>query len=476
MFATFAELHKYVKAEAVETINLKVSDLNGMIRQVSIPSARINQGLFEEGMGLGMSSYPGYRTVEASDMLAVPDMGAAFWEPWSGGKVLTFLCNIYNPDGSRFERDPRYIAGKAEAYVKEVTGAKEFRFSPELEFYIFDDVRYTVGTNQSFYAVDSVEASWNTGREEKPNLGYKIPRFEGQHYSPPRDHLFAIRQDIVRFLESVGIEVKYHHHEAGGPGQSEIEFNFTSLTKAADNVQIAKYAVKNIVMAHGKSATFMPKPLFDEAGNGMHVHLYPTDGNQSLFYDAGGYAGLNEMAFRFIGGLFEHTPALMAITNPSTNSYRRFSRGLAAPYNLFFSAGNRSAALRIPSYAIGAREERIEYRIPDGISNPYLCLGALAMAGADGIKRGISPQREGYGPFDVNVYTLPEKELAQMKKAPATFEEALEALSRDYSFLTEGGVFDSAFVQTWTDMKWKNEIQQLSMRTHPYEFQLYYDR
>lgn len=475
MFGSYKEIEEYIQRFNVEAVSLKVCDLNGMMRQVTIPVTRISEALFQDGMGLGMSSYPGYRTIEESDMIIVPDPATGFSEPFGEGKILSFLCNIYSPDGSRFERDPRYIAAKAEAYAKGVLGARDILVNAELEFYVFDSVKFAITSNRSSYEVESCEGIWNTGREENPNLGYKIPRSGGQHCAPPRDHFFHLRHEMVKALEACGVKVKYHHHELGGAGQAEIELPFSPLVEAADHIRIAKYVIKNVARLHGKTVTFMPKPLFDEAGSGMHLHLYPTDGAKSLFYDPSGYAGLNDRALMYIGGLLYHTPALMAITNPSTNSFRRFTRGLAAPYNLFFSLANRSAAIRIPGYAIGPEEERLEYRIPDALSNPYLCLAAVVMAGADGIKSAIRPQEHGFGPYDVNVYTLSEEELAKMKAAPTSLEQALEALAADHDFLAEGGVFDPGFVDFWVEMK-RDEALQVAQRPHPYEFYLYYDR
>ncbi|MCR4399095.1 MAG: glutamine synthetase, partial [Firmicutes bacterium] len=359
---------------------------------------------------------------------------------------------------------------------REVLGASEIRFNPELEVYVFDDVRYQTTSNRSFYEVDSREAIWNTGADERPNLAFKIPPRDGHYGTPPRDRFFRLRQEIVNALEAAGIKVRYHHHEAGGPGQAEIELSFDSLLKSADHIQVAKYMIRNIAVSHGKTATFMPKPLFDEAGSGMHLHVYPLKGSKSLFYGPGGYGCLNSTARQFIAGLLKHTPALMAITNPTTNSYRRFGRGMAAPLSLFFSLGNRSAAVRIPGYARGEEDARIEYRVPDPSCNPYLCLAGVVMAGVDGVKKGLSPEEEGFGPYDVDAYRLSDEELSRMKAIPSSLEDALEALRVDNDFLREGGVFDPDFVGVWVGLKLKNEVFAVSVRPHPYEFYLYYDR
>ncbi len=475
MFTSFREVEGYLNNHHVEAICLKVADLNGMFRQATLPVSRVDQALFEEGMGIGMPNWPGYARIADSDMWVVPDPGSAFLEPMTDGKVLSFICDIFTPDKERFERDPRFIAEKAEKWAKNILGADDILFIPELEFYVFDDVRYSNRPDSCSYQVDSVEAIWNTGRDESPNLGFKIPAKEGHFCAPPRDHSFALRSTIMGILEQAGVSIKYHHHEDGGAGQMEYELAFAPLKQAADSILKAKYIIRNVAAAHGKTVTFMPKPMFGEPGNGMHVHIYPVSKGRSAFYGEK-YGGLNELAYHFIGGLLQHSPSLMAITNASTNSFRRFGRGLSAPLCRFFSVGNRSASVRIPKYSIGEREERVEYRIPDAMCNPYLCLAGMMAAGGDGVKKSVSPEKEGFGPFDVDAHALSDEEAAKIPSLPASFEEALSALRHDSGYLSSDGLFDPMFADDWVKMKLKNEVYPVANRPHPYEFLLYYDR
>jgi len=466
----------WIKDAGIEMVNLRVTDLNGFTRQLSLPPESVTEETLTSGLGAGMSNYPGYRTIDDSDMRMVPDLTTAFIDPTAVTQTLNIVCDISHADGSPFGRCPRGILRRAVARLHEAAGHGELMVLPELEFYIFDDVRYATTMNQSFYAVEAEEALWNTGRDEGPNLGHKIQRAIGQHAAPPRDHLYEVRCDITRSLVSCGVPVKYHHHEAGGPGQVEIELQFEPALRAGDHLQMAKDIVKTVAQRHGKTATFMPKPLHDEAGNGMHFHLYLRDGERSLFYTEGAYGCLSDSALHAIGGLLYHTPALMAICNPSTNSFRRFGPGLAAPVHLFFAIANRSAALRIPAYGISPSGQRIEYRMADPIGNPYLTLAAVTAAMADGIEQRIDPGEHGFGPHDVNVYELPAAEQAKMKQAPTSLEQALRELQADSEFLTRGGVFEDDFVAAWVDLKMKQEIVPLAIRPHPHEFALYYDR
>jgi aldehyde:ferredoxin oxidoreductase len=353
-------------------------------------------------------------------------------------RTLNILADVRTADGKYFARCPRSILRRAVERLAEVAGGGELMVLSELEFYVFDKVRYTTEMNRSSYVVDSEEASWNSYHDEIPNLGYKLPRALAQHAAPPRDHLYDVRTDIVKSLGVSGVPVKYHHHEAGGPGQSEIEPQFESALQAGDHLQMSKDIIKTVAIRNGKTAAFMPKPLHDEAANGLHFHLCLKDGERSLFFEEGGYACLSQAALYAIGGLLHHTPALMAICNPSTNSYRRFAPGLAAPVHLFFAVANRSAALRIPAYGMTPTAQCIEYRMADAIGNPYLTLAAVTAAMADGIAGRISPSEYGFGPFEVNVYTLPEEEQGKMRQAPTSLEKALSALQDDSDFLIEG--------------------------------------
>jgi glutamine synthetase len=437
----------------------------------------VDEELLTSGTGAGMSNYPGYRRIEASDMRMVPDLSTAFVDPCTETSTLNVLCSIRNADGSDFSRCPRSILRRAVERLTAAGGAGELMVLPELEFYLFDDVRYASTQDRQTVVVDAEEASWNSDSDEwGPNSGYHLGRAIGQHAAPPRDHLYEVRSDIVKALGACGVPVKYHHHELGGPGQVEIELQFEAALVAGDHLQVSKDVIKSVALRHGKTATFMPKPLHDEAGNGMHFHLYLKEGGRSLFYEEGTYASLSEPALFAIGGLLHHTPAMMAICNPSTNSFRRFAPGLAAPVHLFFGLANRSAALRIPAYGISPTGQRIEYRMADPIGNPYLTLATVVAAMADGIEKKMSPKEHGFGPFDVNVYTLPEEEQARMKQAPTSLEKALAALQEDHDFLVGPGIVDEGFVADWTDLKMKNEVGPLAIRPHPYEFALYYDR
>jgi len=472
-----AQLIPWIRSSAVEMVNLRVTDLNGLTRQLSFPPSSVDEELLTAGTGAGMSNYPGYRTIEASDMRMVPDLPSAFLDPSTETKTLNILCFIRNADGSDFARCPRSILRRAVERLGAVAGAGKLMVLPELEFYLFDDVRYASTMERQSYSVDAEEGSWNSDSEAwGANSGYHLGRAIGQHAAPPRDHLYELRSEIVRALGDCGVPVKYHHHELGGPGQVEIEFRFEAALAAGDHLQVSKDVIKQVALAHGKTATFMPKPLHDEAGTGMHFHLYLREGERSLFYEEGTYASLSEVALFAIGGLLHHTPAMMALCNPSTNSYRRFAPGLAAPVHLFFGLANRSAALRIPAYGISPVAQRIEYRMADPIGNPYLTLATVVAAMADGIEKKLHPKEHGFGPFEVNVYTLPAAEQAKMKQAPTSLEKALAALREDHAFLTGPGIVDEDFVEDWIDLKMTHEVGPLAVRPHPYEFALYYDR
>jgi glutamine synthetase len=468
------EVMKYVKSEDVEMISLTNVDLTGRWKHVTLPVDQLNEELFVKGVGLSLASYRGYKTIEAGDGRAVPDPETAYIDVFSKIKTLRMLCDIREGDGSQFNKDPRNIARRAEKYLDDL-GLGQSIWLPELEFYIFDDVRFISEVNRSLYIIDAQEAHWNADRDEGPNLGYKIGYRKGSQSMPPRDRLNDIRDLMVRRIKDLGIPVRYHHHESGAAGQVEIELHCQPLLRTGDAVLISKHIIKNTAVEHGKTATFMPKPLFIEPGSGMHLHIYLTDGKMSLFWDKTGYACLNDLALQFIAGLLEHTPAVMAFTNPTTNSYKRFAPGHAVPAFLSFSTSNRTSAVRIPGYAMSEKELRIEYRIPDPACNPYLVLAAVLLAGLDGIQKKLDPRRLGYGPFDFNLYELPAEERRKMKSLPSTLEEALIALEDDHEFLLCGDVFDRDFIRTWTDLKMKDDVLVLNQRPHPHEFMRYYD-
>ncbi|HJW75559.1 MAG TPA: glutamine synthetase beta-grasp domain-containing protein [Thermoleophilia bacterium] len=473
--SSLEDLRRRIGEHHVETVCLRSVDLNGTSRQVCLPAATVNEDLLARGIGIGASSFPAVRGLESSDMKVVPDLGRVFMDPCTDAPTLVLVCDVVNADNTPFVRDARAILRRAVEHLATVSGGREVLVLPELEFYIFDDVRYATEMNRSSYVVDTIEGRWNTDRREDPNLGYKLERFRGMQAIPPRDHLYELRNEMAIAMLACGIPVRYHHHEAGGPAQCEVELAFSPMDEVGDHLQIAKDVVKQVAVRNGRLATFMPKPLFDEAGNGLHFHFNLTDGQRSLFYEKGQYGSLSELARFAIGGLLYHTPALMALTNCTTNSYRRFGQ-LAAPTNLFYSVGNRSAAVRIPAYGMSPTEQRIEYRVSDGAGSPHLKLAALAAAMADGIQQRITPQEHGFGPWDVNVYELSEAERSTMKSSPTRLEDALAALRDDHAFLEAGGIFDDGFVEAWTRLKVEQEVDAVAVRPHPYEFTLYLDR
>jgi glutamine synthetase len=473
--SSLEDLRRRLDENHVETVCLRSVDLNGTSRQLCLPAATVSEDLIARGIGIGASSFPAVRGLEASDMKVVPDLSRVFMDPCTDTPTLVLVCDVVNADNTPFARDARAILRRAAERLAAVSGARELLVLPELEFYVFDDVRYATEMNRSSYVVETVEGRWNTDREENPNLGYKLERFRGMQAIPPRDHLYELRSEMVAAVLACGVPVKYHHHEAGGPAQCEIELAFSPMTAAADHLQIAKDVVKQVAARNGRLATFMPKPLFDEAGNGLHFHFNLTDGARSLFHEDGQYGCLSELARFAIGGLLHHTPALMALTNCTTNSYRRFGQ-LAAPTNLFYSVGNRSAAVRVPAYGMTPAEQRIEYRVSDGAGSVHLKLAALAAAMADGIEQRIDPREHGFGPWDVNVYEISETERAAMKRGPVRLEDALVALRGDRAFLEAGGIFDDGFVEAWSQLKMEQEVDPVAVRPHPYEFTLYLDR
>jgi len=474
VFANKEEVMRYVRDEKVEMISITNVDLAGRWKHMTLPASQLSEDLFKNGLGLSLASYPGYKSMEAGDGKAVPDPRTAHLDVFPKMKTLRMLCDLRENDGSQFARDPRFIARKAERYL-EKSGLGQSLWLPELEFYIFNDVRFISEINRALYVIDAEEAYWNSDREEKPNLGYKIGYMKGSQNMLPQDHLHNIRELMVKRILDVGIPVRYHHHEGGSPGQVEIEMLFQPLLKTADSIMISKYIIKNTAFEHGKTATFMPKPFFGETGSGLHFHLYFTHGETSLFWDERGYAGLSDLALHFVAGVLEHSPALMAFTNPTTNSYKRFAPGLAAPANLSYSVANRSSAVRIPGYSMEPREQRIEYRIPDAASNPYLVLAAILMGGMDGIQKKMDPEKMGFGPFDLNLYELSGEAKGKIKQAPSSLEEALRALEDDHEFLLSEDVFEKEFIRAWIELKMKNDVYPLKQRPHPHEFTLYYD-
>ena len=475
MLLTKEEVLKFAKDQNVKMVDFKVVDLVGRWHHVTIPLSQLSESTFSDGIGIDASSYPGYKKVAEGDMKIIPDNSTCILDPFSELKALSMICDIFEPDGvTPYSRYPRNVAKKAEEYLA-ATERGIALFSPELEFYIFDDMRYASNVREAFYYIDSTEAFWNTGREEGQNLGYKFPLKSGYHGILPADITFNLRSRMVKLIEEVDVPVKYHHHEVGSAGQVEIEVPHNTLLRSADGVMLMKYIIKNAARQSNKVATFMPKPLYQEAGSGMHVHQYLSDGKFSLFYDQSGYAGLDQLALNYIGGLLKHGPALLAFTNPSTNSYKRLIPGFEAPVNLFFALANRTAAVRIPAYDMNRQSERVEFRPPDSTCNPYLALSAMLMAGLDGIENKIDPIAEGFGPFEIDIAEMEEQQRANIKALPSSLEDALDALMRDHNFLLKGGVFTKDLIDAWTEYKLEKEVNPLRARPHPYEFELYSD-
>lgn len=459
----------------VEMVDFRIVDVPGRQHHVTIPAVEITEEVLENGIAFDGSSIQGFRSIEDSDMVMKPILETAYVDPFMKVPTLGLMCQVYEPSGQRYDRDPRYISEKAEAYLQRLGVATHANFGPELEFFLFDDVRFDSSSQGAFYSVDSGEAMWNIGRDEGPNLAYKVKNKAGYFPVPPTDTQQDIRTEIVLQLMKAGLRVERHHHEVATAGQAEINFRFSTLTKTADNTMLYKYIVRNVAHQHGKVATFMPKPIYGDNGSGMHVHQSLFDGDEPLFYEEGGYGNISEIAKHYIAGILSHAPAVLAFSNPSTNSYKRLVPGYEAPVNLVFSKGNRSAAVRLPIASVSPKSVRIEFRTPDAASNPYLAFAAMLMAGLDGIRRKLDPTELGFGPVDKNIYELSKEEKSQIQSVPASFEESLVALENDHEFLLEGGVFSKDFIHSWIDLKRASEIQPLSLRPHPYEFQLYLD-
>ncbi|MBI5533575.1 MAG: type I glutamate--ammonia ligase [Deltaproteobacteria bacterium] len=451
-------------------VDLRFIDLPGVWQHTSVPIHRLTEGAFEDGFGFDGSSIRGYQPINASDMLVVPDATTAQMDPFTARPTLALICSVVDPITRQpYSRDPRYVARKAEAYLKQVGVADTCYCGPEAEFFVFDNVRYDQNNHEGFYQIDSDEGQWNTGKDGK-NLGYKIRHKEGYFPLPPADTLMDIRTEMVERLMGAGIEVEVSHHEVASAGQCEIDMRFQPLVQMADKLMWFKHVVKNVARAHGKTATFMPKPLYGDNGSGMHVHQSFWLGGKPLF--AGdGYAQMSEMALHYIGGVLKHAPALAALTNPTTNSYRRLVPGFEAPVNLAYSSRNRSASIRIPMYDTSPKAKRVEVRFPDPSCNPYLAFSALMMAGVDGILNKIDPG----DPLDKDIYALSSEELAAVPHMPGSLEEALIALEKDHEFLLRGDVFTRDVIEMWLEYKRDKELNPVRLRPVPYEFFLYYD-
>ena len=464
-------IFELIEEKEIEFVDLRFTDFPGSWQHFTLPASRFAEDSFSDGIGFDGSSIRGWKSINESDMVVLPDPDTAFVDPFYKRPTLNIIADVNDPvSGRPYSRDPRFVAKKAEEYLKSTGIADTAYFGPEAEFFLLDDVRFSQDEKSASYSVDSIEGFWNSGKAENPNLSYKA-RFKGGYFPvPPTDSLHDLRSEIVSKLVDCGVSPEVQHHEVATAGQSEIDLRFAPLVKMADALSIFKYVVKNTAWAFGKTATFMPKPIFGDNGSGMHVHVSLWKEGRNLF-SGPEYAGLSEIALYFIGGILRHAPALLAFTNASTNSYKRLVPGFEAPVNLAYSRRNRSAAVRIPMYSEKEAARRIEFRCPDATGNGYFTMAAILMAGLDGIDNRIDPGE----PLDKNIYDMPPEELKQVAQTPPDFTSALKELENDFDFLIKGDVFTEDIVRTWIDYKIENEIIPLQIRPHPYEFALYYD-
>jgi glutamine synthetase len=471
------EVLEFAESHGAKMVDFKFVDVPGTWQHFSVPMRELEEETFVEGKAFDGSSVRGFQTINESDMLIIPDPSTAIMDPFTAAPTLSLVCNIAHPGPAGrkrpYSRDPRYIAKKAEEYLRSSGIADTSYFGPESEFYIFDNVRYSSTANIQYAEIDSDEAHWNSSRNGTTNLGHRMRVKEGYFPVAPNDTLQDIRSEMALLLEELGVPVEAQHHEVGAPGQAEIDMRYNTLLKTADNVMLYKYVTKNTARKHGKTVTFMPKPVFGDNGSGMHVHQSLWKDERPLFYDGEGYAGLSQIARYYIGGLLTHAPALLAIVASTTNSYKRLVPGFEAPVNLVFSKGNRSAAVRIPLTDCPSAK-RVEFRPPDPTSNPYLAFAALLMAGLDGIRRGIEPSDHGYGPLDRDLYHLSAAEIREIRSVPASLDEALEALEDDHAFLLEGEVFTTDVLEHFVELK-RAQADEVRLRPVPIEFELYYD-
>jgi len=461
------------KEKKCQFVDLKFIDMPGLWQHYTLPVTELNEELFEEGNGFDGSSIRGFRPIHESDMLLMPDPTTAVVDPVLEPPTLSLICNVRDPvTGEDYSRDPRNVARKAEAYLKSTGIADTSYFGPELEFFIFNSVRFDQNSHAGYYEIDSREGIWNSGNGvDGDNQGYRPRHKEGYFPVPPMDQIHGIRTKIALKMMEGGLYIDKHHHEVATAGQCEFGLHFDTLTRQADNVMIYKYVAKNVAMQNGYTATFMPKPLFQDNGSGMHVHQSLWKNGTNKFFDARGYALISQTCKYYIGGLLAHSPALLALCAPTTNSYRRLVPGYEAPINLVYSARNRSACIRIPLYSKSPKAKRLEYRCPDSSCNPYLAFSAMLLAGLDGIKKKIDPGE----PVDKDIYELGPEEKADIKSTPGSLVEVLEALEKDHDFLLQGDVFTQDLIDTWIGYKRKNEYDAVALRPHPYEFFLYYD-
>ncbi|HUK72283.1 MAG TPA: type I glutamate--ammonia ligase [Streptosporangiaceae bacterium] len=473
MFTSADEVLEFVSAEQVQFIDVRFCDLPGIMQHFTVPTESFDSRVFTDGLMFDGSSIRGFQQIHESDMLLLPDPSTAYLDPFREHKTLNITFFVHDPLTSEpYSRDPRNIARKVQDYVRGTGIADTVYFGPEAEFYVFDSARFETSPSAGYYFIDSIEGAWNTGREEDGgNLAYK-PRYKGGYFPiPPMDHYTDLRSAMVRGLIECGVEVEMHHHEVGTAGQAEIDMRFDELLKMADKLMTYKYVLKSVARQHGKTVTFMPKPLFDDNGSGMHCHQSLWKDGAPLFYDEVGYAGLSDIGRYYIGGLLKHAPSLLAFTNPTMNSYHRLVPGFEAPVNLVYSQRNRSACVRIPITGSNPKAKRAEFRVPDPSCNPYLAFSAMVMAGIDGIKNKVEPPE----PVDKDLYELPPDEAKAVTQVPGSLEQVLDTLEADHEYLLDGGVFTSDLIETWIDFKREKEIDPMRLRPHPHEFELYYD-
>ncbi|HVN39744.1 MAG TPA: type I glutamate--ammonia ligase [Myxococcota bacterium] len=466
------EVLEYAKENNVRIVDLRFTDWPGQWQHCSYPISEVDEGVFENGLGFDGSSIRGWQAINESDMLMIPDASTAFIDPFFAEPTLVMICDISDPiTREPYSRDPRWIAKKAQKYLKQTGIADTVYFGPEAEFFVFSDARFSTGPEHGFYSLDSGEAAWNTGREEAGgNLAYKVRHKQGYFPVPPTDTLQDLRTEMVLTMENLGIPIEAHHHEVATAGQCEIDMRFQEIVRMADQVLMYKYVTKNVARKNGMIVTFMPKPLFADNGSGMHCHQSLWKGGKPLF--AGDrYAGLSQLGLHYIGGVLKHSRAIAAFTNPTTNSYRRLVPGFEAPVNLALSSRNRSASCRIPMYSSNPKAKRVEVRYPDPTCNPYLAFTAMLMAGIDGVENKIDPGE----PLDKDIYALSPAELKNVPTMPGSLEESLQELEADHDFLVKGGVFTEDALRTWIDYKMENEVDPMRKRPHPHEFELYFD-
>ncbi len=475
MVKTVKDIFSLIKEQDIKMVDLRFTDPFGLWHHFSVSSQAISEDMFEEGFGFDGSSIRGFQTIDESDMILIPDVSTTFIDPIFQVPTLDIICDIYDPVTRQpYSRDPRYVAKKAEAYLKQTGIADTAYFGPEAEFFLFSDVRYGGGTNSGFYFLDSPEGWWNSGKEFGslgPNLGAQIPAKRGYFPCPPTDTLQDVRSKIVLAMESVGMALEVHHHEVGTAGQCEIDMRFDTLTRTADNLMMYKYIIKSIARQNNLTATFMPKPLFEDNGNGMHTHQSLWKDGDTVMFDEAGYAQLSDTAKYYIGGLLKHAPALLAFAAPTTNSYKRLVPGYEAPINLVYSQRNRSAICRIPMYSNSPKAKRVEFRAPDPSCTPYLAFAAMLMAGLDGVQSQIDPG----DPIDKDLYDLPLEEAAQITNTPGSLVAVLDALEEDHEFLLQGDVFTEDLLEAYISYKRENEVDPVNIRPHPHEFTLYFD-